>query len=287
MSIAVVTGANSGIGRATAVRLAQDGHTTYGTMRDLGRGAKLQAAAERVGVEVRPVRLDVNDDASVTDAFAQIREEAGPVDVLVNNAGIAPPGTVEETPIAEHLAVLDTNVLGMIRCTQAVLPDMRERGAGCIVNVGSVTGELSQAGNAAYTTSKFAVEGLSEVLAQEVAPFGIRVALIQPGVIRTAIFAKAPPPPEESAYALAHDRVFRFYAAALEHSSEASLVADRIAEAISTDDPRFRYRVGDDAEHLLDVRADMSDERYIALSALSAEDYLVAFSADFGLDITG
>jgi NAD(P)-dependent dehydrogenase (short-subunit alcohol dehydrogenase family) len=287
MGIAVVTGANSGIGRATAVRLARDGHTTYGTMRDLGKGAKLQARADDAGVEVRQLALDVSDDASVATAFAAIRDEAGPVDILVNNAGVAPPGTLEETSIEDYAAVLDTNVLGLVRCSQAVLADMRERRSGCIVNVGSVTGKFAQAANAAYTTSKFAVEGLSEVLAQEVAPFGIRVVLVEPGVIHTAIFAKAPPSPVGSPYSMHHDRVVAFYAAALADPTDATVAADRISEAISSNEPRFRYRVGDDAELLLDRRAVVSDEEYIALSALETPAYLTAFSETFGFDITG
>ncbi len=128
--ISVVTGANSGIGRATAIHLAQHGHTVYGTVRDVERAAKLTSMAADAGVEVELVELDVADDASVRDGFARILDEAGGVDVLVNNAGVGGNAVVEECPPSLFLDVMNVNLCGAVRCAQAVLPGMRAGGAG-------------------------------------------------------------------------------------------------------------------------------------------------------------
>src|SRR5438445_782606 len=131
--------------------------------------------------------MDVDSDASVTEGIGRIVKEGGPVDVLVNNAGIERTGSVEETPLAEFRAVMETNYFGAIRCIQAVLPAMRGRRSGCIVNVASVAGRIANSPMAAYTASKFALEALSEALAQEAKPFNVRVAIVEPGIIDTAM----------------------------------------------------------------------------------------------------
>ena len=141
--VVVVTGANSGIGRAAAVHLAAAGHTVYGTMRDLGKGDKLLAKASEAGATVHTVALDVSDDDSVSTGMAQILDDAGHVDVLVNNAGVGMNAVVEDVDIEEAKSVFDVNYFGIIRCTQAVLPSMRERRSGTIVNVSSIAGRLA------------------------------------------------------------------------------------------------------------------------------------------------
>jgi NAD(P)-dependent dehydrogenase (short-subunit alcohol dehydrogenase family) len=174
--VSVVTGANSGIGRATAIHLAGQGHTVYGTVRDPDRAAKLRTMSAEAGVEVRLVSLDVADDDSVQEGFAQILDDAGHVDVLVNNAGVGGNAVAEECPASLYLDILNVNVGGAVRCCQAVLPDMRARGQGAIVNITSVAGRIAPLGQSPYVTSKWALEGFSEALAIELAPFGIRVA---------------------------------------------------------------------------------------------------------------
>src|SRR5207302_1591365 len=181
-TVTVVTGANSGIGRATAIHLAAQGHEVYGTVRDVERAGKLRAMAEEAGVEVPLVRLDVADDQSVRAGIAEILERAGRVDVLVNNAGVGANGVVEEVSPADILDAVNVNVCGAVRCLKEVLPGMRERGSGAIVNITSVAGRFGAIGQAPYVASKWAFEGLSEELALELAPFGIRVVIVEPGV---------------------------------------------------------------------------------------------------------
>src|SRR2546421_5429774 len=180
MSIALVTGSSTGIGFATAVTLARAGHSVYASMRNPSTGAKgIEALAASEKLPLKVVPLNVDSDQSVKDAVAAI----GRVDILVNNAGVAGSGSVEELPLAAFRSVMETNFFGALRCIQAVLPRMRERKGGLIVNVSSVAGRMSIAPQASYAPSKWALEALSQALAQEVKAFGIRVAIVEPGVI--------------------------------------------------------------------------------------------------------
>src|SRR4029079_11510336 len=131
--------------------------------------------------------MDVDSDESVHQAIMAIQQAHGPIDVLVNNAGIERTGSVEELPLADFRAVMETNYFGVIRCVQAVLPSMRERRSGCIINVTSISGRLAASPLAPYAASKYGVEALSECLAQEVKAFGVRVAIVEPGIIDTAM----------------------------------------------------------------------------------------------------
>ena len=232
--ISVVTGANSGIGRATAIHLAQRGHTVYGTVRATARLDKLLAMAEQAGVEIHLVELVVADDDSVRDGFARIFDEAGRVDTLVNNAGIGGNGVAEEASPSLYLDVMNVNLCGAVRCLQAVLPQMRERGSGSIVNVTSVAGRVAAIGQSPYVASKFALEGLSEGLAQELAPFGIRVVIIEPGVTKSAIFAKSVDAPNATgAYDAPYRRMFQFYARGISEATDPLEVAQVIHHALS------------------------------------------------------
>ena len=213
--VAVVTGANSGIGRAVAIHLATQGLTVYGTVRSIDKGAKLQAMAGEAGAEVRLVELDVADDESVEAGFATVLDEAGRVDVLVNNAGIGGNGVVEEAPIERYAEVMNVNLYGALRCLKAVLPGMRRRRSGTIVNITSVAGRFASPAQAPYVASKWAFEGVSEELAHELAPFGIRVAIIEPGVTKSAIFAKNTDSGGHPDYEAQWRRMFQFYAAGL------------------------------------------------------------------------
>src|SRR4051812_38431515 len=136
-TVSIVTGANSGIGRATALYLAAQGHEVYGTVRDPARATTLQSMASDAGVDVQLVQMDIADDALVRDAMAAILDRAGHVDVLVNNAGVGGNAVVEEATIEQFLDVYNVNLCGAVRCLQAVLPGMRERRSGAIVNVSS------------------------------------------------------------------------------------------------------------------------------------------------------
>ncbi|MFN8020774.1 MAG: SDR family oxidoreductase [Acidimicrobiales bacterium] len=287
-TISVVTGANSGIGRATAIHLAAQGHTVYGTVRSLSKSGKLEAMAADAGVHVHLVELDIADDASVKDGFARIFEATdGHVDVLVNNAGVGGNAVAEECPTSLYLDVMNVNLCGAVRCLQEVLPGMRDRRRGAIVNITSIAGRIAALAQSPYVTSKWALEGLSEGLAQELAPFDIRVAIVEPGVTKSAIFAKNVDAPNQSgAYDAAYRRLFQFYMAGMAHATDPFEVAAVIHHAITTDQPQLRYAVSWGGRELVDGRARMSDEDWVALGAHEDDDaYYDDFAARFDLDL--
>ena len=285
--VSVVTGANSGIGRATALHLAAKGHDVYGTVRDEEKAAKLLAMAAERGVEVRLVELDVADDDSVRDGLARVLDEAGRVDVLVNNAGVGGNGVAEETTASQYLEVMNVNLCGAVRCIAAVLPQMRERRAGAIVNVTSIAGRVAALAQSPYVVSKWAFEGLSEGLAQEVAPFGVRVVIVEPGVTKSAIFAKSVDVPNRTgAYDAHYRRMFQMYAAGLKQATDPFEVAEVIHHAVTTDRPELRYRMSWGGEELVGGRERMSDADWVSLGAAASDDeYYDRFRALFGLEL--
>ncbi len=285
--VTVVTGANSGLGRASAVHLASHGHTVYGTVRATANTDKLLAMAERAEVEIHLARLDVADDASVRDGFEGIFAQAGRVDHLVNNAGVGGNAVAEECPPSLYLDVMNVNLCGAVRCLQAVLPQMRARGSGTIVNVTSVTGRVAAIAQSPYVASKWAFEGLSEGLAQELAPFGIRVAIIEPGVTKSAIFAKFVDAPNTTgAYDAPYRRMFQFYAAGLVQATDPFEVGEVIRHAIETNEPQLRYQVSWGGTALVGGRAAMDDRDWVELGAIHDDpEYYRRFQDLFGLDI--
>ena len=264
--VAVVTGANSGIGRATAIHLAKNGYSVFGTVRSLTKATKVLAMAEDHGAELQLVELDIASDDSVSEGMDQILRQAGRVDVLVNNAGVGGNAVAEECPPSMYLDVMNTNLCGAVRCIQAVLPGMRQRGSGCIVNITSIAGRMAALAQSPYVTSKWALEGLSEGLAQELAPFGIRVAVIQPGVTKSAIFAKNIDAPNQSgAYDPHYRRLFQFYATGMANATDPFEVGELIHHAITTDAPQLRYPCSwGGAEHS-EGRAKMSDADWVEM----------------------
>ena len=288
MTISVVTGANSGIGRATAIHLAQQGHDVYGTVRSVDKAGKLLAMAADAGVEINLVELDVADDESVRAGFARILDETGGrADVLVNNAGIGGNAVAEECPPSSYLDIMNVNLCGAVRCLQQVLPGMRARHSGAIVNITSIAGRIAALAQSPYVTSKWALEGLSEGLAQELAPFGIRVVIIEPGVTKSAIFAKNIDAPNQTgAYDAQYRRMFQFYAAGHAHATDPFEVGRLIHHAITTDEPQLRYAVSWAGPEIIAGRQGMSDEAWVALGKPNDDaDYFAAFGSAFGLDI--
>lgn len=286
--VAVVTGANSGIGRATALHLAERGYRVFGTVRSLESAKKLLASCSERNVTVDLVELDVTNSESVARGFADVLRATGRIDVLVNNAGIGGNGVVEEASIEQYEASFDVNVSGAIRCMQQVLPGMRARRSGTIVNVTSVVGRLAAIAQAPYVASKWALEGVSEELAHEVAPFGIRVAIVEPGVTKSSIFAKNIDAPNSTgAYEMHNRRMFQFYAAGIANASPADEVAHVIAHAISTDTPTLRYPCSWGGRTIIEGRQALADEDWVALGATSDDaDYFREFARFFGVDLT-
>ena len=282
MQRVLITGANSGIGRAAAIRFAAAGHRVIAAMRDTGKAGKLLALASDAGVEVEPIELDVTDDDSVRSSM----ERAGRIDVLVNNAGIGWNATVEDIDVSAAKVVFETNFWGVIRCTQKALPQMRERGAGTIINVSSVAGRVALLAQPVYASSKWALECLSENLAQEVAPFGIRVIVIEPGVTRTAILPKNLDYPKPTAYEPAYQRLLQLYAKGIEANVAAEAVAETILQAFTDPEPRLRYTCAWGGAELPARRERMSDEEWVALGrAENDEAYYEEFQRLFGLDL--
>ena len=287
--VAVVTGANSGIGRATAIHLAKQGSRVFGTVRSVGKADKLNAMADAAGATIELVELDIADDASVRDGFERILATAGRVDHLVNNAGVGGNAVAEECPTSLYLDIMNINLCGAVRCIQAVLPQMRERGSGVIVNITSVTGRIAALAQSPYVTSKWAFEGLSEGLAQELAPWGIRVAIIEPGVTKSAIFAKNIDAPNSSgAYETHYRRMFQFYAAGMAQATDPFEVAEVIHRAITTDEPQLRYPVSWCGPEMAALHDRISDDDWIGLGAIEDDDaYNRRFAEIFGVDISG
>ena len=285
--VTVVTGANSGIGRATAVYLAGQGHSVYGTVRSLEKATKLQTMAEQAGVTVNLAVLDVADDASVRDGMAAILGRAGHIDNLVNNAGVGGNAVTEECPVSLYADVMNVNFYGAVRCIQAVLPQMRERQSGCIVNISSVVGKIAAIAQQPYVASKWALEGMSEGLAQEVAPHGIRVAIVEPGVTKSAIFAKNIDAPNQTgAYDRPYARMFQFYARGITEATDPVEVGAIVHESITTADPKLRYAVSWASKAMIEGRQVMTDEDWVALGAhVDDAAYYDAFDQRFGVDI--
>ncbi len=285
--IAVVTGANSGIGRATALYLAGQGLTVYGTVRSVAKADKLLAMAAESGVTVNLVELDVADDQSVRDGFAEVLARAGRVDLLVNNAGVGPIGVAEHTPVSVYADTMNVNLYGAVRCVQAVLPGMRARRSGCIVNIGSITGKAGLSAQSAYVASKFALEGWTDGLAQEVAPFGVRVKILEPGITKSAIQAKNSDMPNESgAYDTHYRRMVRFYAAGLVHPTDATVVGRVVHEAYLDRAATLRYVCSWGGAETVAGRARMSDADWVGLGTIEDDDtYFRRFQELFALDI--
>lgn len=285
MAIAVVTGSSTGIGQATAVTLARAGHTVYATMRNPKTGGEeLRCITAKENLPLHLRTLDVDSDESVRNAFTAILSEGGLIDVLVNNAGIGHVGAVEELPIDAFRAVMETNFFGALRCIQAVVPGMRERRSGCIVNVTSVAGRFSAAPQAAYASSKFALEALSECLAQEMKLFGVRVAIVEPGVIATPIFGKIPPP-TTSRYPHTR-RLTELFRASLEKPVSPYVVGEKIREIVDSDSWQLRHPVGPDAAGLLAWRASMTDEQWVANAAVTDGQWVSFVRQTFGLNVS-
>lgn len=273
MSVIFITGSSSGIGYATAETLAQNGHIVYATMRNPGRSPELQHLADNSHLPITVLPMDVLDNQSVQNAIRSVLSEEKRIDVLVNNAGIGSWGAVEELPMELFKADMDTNYFGTLRCIKAVLPSMRERNAGTIINVSTVAGKVFSNFHGTYCASKAAVEALSESLAQELVPYKIKVALVQPAFIETPIFSKVNQIPSDTHYPNIK-RYFSLFAAALENHESAGKVADAINDIVAGKRSAFRIPVGLYAEGFLNFRASLRDEDWINSVSVSDEDWI-------------
>jgi NAD(P)-dependent dehydrogenase (short-subunit alcohol dehydrogenase family) len=264
--VALVTGSSSGIGHEIALVLARHGYFTFATMRDLQKKSKLESIKDEENLPLEFVQLDVTNEESVRIAVQTIQDDKDRIDVLVNNAGYGLTGALEDLSIDEIKTQFETNFYGLIRTTQAVLPIMRKQRSGIIVNISSGAGRFGYPMGSAYVSTKFAIEGLSESLSFEVEPFGIKVILIEPGMIRTnfssaSVLAKKSLDPN-SPYVPIMKNMEKGIKQLLENASSSQLVANITFEAISSDKPRLRYLVGKDVEQWIEAKKKMTDEEF-------------------------
>jgi NAD(P)-dependent dehydrogenase (short-subunit alcohol dehydrogenase family) len=214
----------------------------------------------------------VDSDESVADGITAILKDAGAIDVLVNNAGVEGTGSVEELPLARFRAIMETNYFGAIRCIQALVPQMRERRSGCIINVSSVAGRISCPPMTSYTASKWALEALSEGLAGELKTFNVRVAIVEPGIIDTAMARRLEDPPSHSPYGQTA-RFAAMFEGALKQAPPPSVVAKKILEIAESGTWQLRHPVGPDAVPFLQWRSAMTDEAWVDLNAGDDETF--------------
>ncbi|MFN3237941.1 MAG: SDR family oxidoreductase [Pseudomonadales bacterium] len=288
MKIAVVTGTSTGIGLTTSLHLAKNGYKVFAGMRNTAKADALNEAAAAEQLDVEVIQLDVCDNESIKAAFAKV-EETGPVDLLVNNAGIGGSSPLELTPEAEHRQMFETNYFGVVNCIQAVLPSMRERQTGCIVNITSAVGLLATPNQIAYSASKWALECLGEALAHEVYRFGVRVVNVEPGVIMTNIFensAEQTRYDKTSPYQPIMRRNGKIFAAGFKRAVGPEVVAEAILEAATTDDYKLRWPVGPDAEGFMAARQKMSSEEWVKMGDnLSDDEYNSKFLEMFNTEL--
>ncbi|MGN6559149.1 MAG: SDR family oxidoreductase [Candidatus Nitrosocosmicus sp.] len=265
--VAIVTGSSSGIGHEISLILARNGFTTYATMRNLQKGSDLKSIAEDEKLHLHFVQLDVTDENSVKKAIQTIYDEAGRIDILINNAGYGLTGAFEDLSLNEIKTQYETNVFGLIRTTQEVLPIMRKQRSGMIVNISSGVGRFGYPTGSAYVSTKFAVEGLSECMSYEVEPFGIKVILIEPGVIQTNFFnssvlSKKSQYPN-SPYAPLMKGIGNSIDKMMKNGSTPQYVAEVVLDAVTNENPKLRYLAGKDIEQLLEMKRKMSDEEFV------------------------
>lgn len=260
MASVLVTGCSSGFGKLTALAFARHGHTVFATMRDAAAAGPMEAMAAEEGLDVRVLTLDVDDDASVRAAVAAAEEAAGgALDVVVNNAGTELRGPIEACRDEEIRAQFETNVFGVIRVVRAALPAMRAARRGVIVNVSSIAGLVARPYAGVYSATKHALEAISETLHHELRPFGIRVAVVEPGQFETNLLANA-----TEAEGFGADSPYRAASDAFDVAvrrlvpdgkpAPAEVVADTIVSVAFEPEAGLRHLVGADADLVMSVR---------------------------------
>jgi NAD(P)-dependent dehydrogenase (short-subunit alcohol dehydrogenase family) len=260
--VAVVTGTSSGIGFETALALAREGYYTYATMRDTAKSDKIKELGKKDNLKISVLELDVDDESSVKNAIQKILDQKQRIDILVNNAGWGLWGCVEDVSVDEFKAQFDTNFFSIIRLIQEVGPTMRTQGSGKIINISSVAGRIGFPASPAYISSKFALEGLSECLRLEMAPFGVDVVIIEPGVIKTNFLNPvklAKKSESDTAYRDITSRVVSGVKMMAEMGTHPKEVADAVVKSIKDDKPLPRYIVGNDASMFLEAKKNKTD----------------------------
>ena len=267
MECVLVTGGTEGLGKATSLLLAAEGYRVFAGGRNAAKRAALDADAKKGNLPLQTLEMDVTDDASVDRAIGAIHEEAGPVDILINNAGIALAAVIEEITIEDFRKQFETNFFGIVRVTQRVLPEMRERRRGRVINMSSVAGRMSSPVLGPYSSSKHAVEAMSDSLRLELLPFGVHVILIEPGYIRsdmeraaTELSSRYVGGAQKSPYAAVYAGFQQGWGNMTKDSkSKPEDCARVILGAIRANTPKARYTVTREATMVMLMRRFLSD----------------------------
>jgi NAD(P)-dependent dehydrogenase (short-subunit alcohol dehydrogenase family) len=272
MTSVLITGTSKGIGYETALAFARTGHRVHATMRNPSQSPALADVAATEKLPLTVSTMDVDSDDSVCEAVAKLQSEHGPIDILVNNAGVERAGSIEEQSMDDFRATMETNYFGVLRCVKAVVPQMRQRRSGAIINIGSIAGSFSHPPMTSYCASKWALEAMSESLACEMKTFGVRVALVKPGIIDTAM-AQRISTAGHSDYPHAA-RIAAVFATALHNAPvPPTFVAQKVLEIAISGTWQFRHLVGPDAVPLIEWRRSMTDEQWIDLHSADDEKY--------------
>jgi NAD(P)-dependent dehydrogenase (short-subunit alcohol dehydrogenase family) len=272
MRSVLITGTSQGIGYETALAFSRAGYRVHATMRNPSNSPALSETAAQEKLPITVTSMDVVSDESVQAGIAAIQAQHGPVDVLVNNAGIECFGSIEELPIEDFRSVMETNYFGALRCIKSLVPQMRERRTGTIINVSSVAGTFCQPPATPYCASKWALEALSEGLACEMKAFGVRVALVEPGIIDTAMAQRIS---RNGSSAYPHTaRVAALFTARLTNAPvPPSIVAQKVLEIALSDTWQLRHPVGPDAVSTIAWRKGMTDEQWVDLHSADEQTF--------------
>jgi len=261
--VALITGSSSGIGYETSLALARSGFCTYAGVRNTKNSDILEKKIAKEKLDLNILQLDVNDKSSIDNAINRIKTEEKRIDVLINNAGYGLVGFFEEIGLDEIRKQFETNFFGVLNVTKKVIPIMREQNRGTIINLSSGAGQVGFPGISAYVSTKFAIEGFSESLMYELFPFGIRVIIIEPGVIKTNFFNNCivsdKSSKKGSLYSNSLKKIQNNIELMQEHATPPIEVAKVILQALKSDEPKQRYVVGNDAVMILEAKRSLSD----------------------------
>jgi short-subunit dehydrogenase len=288
--VAVVTGSSTGIGYETSLALANNGYFTYATVRDIQKSKEIERIAHVKNIPLKIIEMNVDNDNSVKDTIEKITSEYGRIDILVNNAGYGLFGALEDLEMNEIKKQFETNVFGIMRVIKNVLPAMRLQRTGIIVNISSISGLAGIPSQSAYAGTKFAVEGLSESLSYELEPFGIKIVLVEPGVINTEFVQDLVVPTDRygidknrnqinisnfntgnTSFSFYHDTIKKFlsfYYSAMRNAPHPRIVADEIIQAIEKVSnetnvmPIIRIAVGNDSKKYSRLKKELQDNEF-------------------------
>ena len=264
--VALITGCSSGIGYETALMLGRNGFRTFATMRNTKKSDSLQEIIRKEGLDVSIRQLDVNDDASIENTINNIKNEANRIDILINNAGFGLVGFFEDLTLDEIRDQFETNFFGVLNITKKIIPIMRLQKSGTIINISSGAGQVGFPGISAYVSTKFAIEGFSESLTYELLPYGIKVVIIEPGVIKTNFFRNCKVSEhsvkKNSTYSTSLDKFQKNIEIMQEHATSPTDVAKVIIQVLGNSEPKQRYIVGNDVAMILEAKKNLSDNEF-------------------------